>query len=121
MFVRFLLVGGSGFLMDVGLTFLLIHLGVAPWLARPPAIASAAMFTWLANRQFTYKVTSPKSTQEATRYALVATLMAALNYSIYLVLLRFSLAPVVAVTLATAIQTVVSFAAYRQFVFNLPR
>lgn len=121
MFLRFLLVGGSGFVIDVGLTYLLISLGVAPWLARPPAIASAAVFTWLANRQFTYRVRSQKSTQEAARYALVATLMAALNYAVYLVLLGLSVAPVLAVTLATAIQTVASFFAYRRFVFHLPR
>lgn len=121
MFFRFLLVGGSGFVIDLGLTYLLISLGVAPWLARPPAIASAAVFTWLANRQFTYRVSSQKSPREAARYVLVATIMATLNYLVYLVLLRFSLAPVIAVTLATAIQTMASFFAYRRFVFNLPR
>ena len=121
MFVRFLLVGGSGFVIDVGLTYLLIRLGLAPWLARPPAIVCAAVFTWLANRQFTYQVTSQKSAHEATRYALVATLMATLNYAIYLVLIGISLVPVMAVTFATAIQTVLSFYAYRRFVFLLPR
>lgn len=38
MFRRFLLVGGVGFLIDAGLTRLLIALGLAPWLARVPAI-----------------------------------------------------------------------------------
>jgi len=121
MFIRFLLVGGTGFVIDAGLTYLLIYLGVAPWLARPPAIAIAAVFTWMANRQFTYQVTAQKSSREAARYALVAVAMAAVNYSIYLILIGFSMAPMVAVTLATAVQTVISFFAYRRFAFKLPR
>lgn len=118
MFIRFLLVGGLGFVIDLGLTYLLIHLGVEPWLARPPAIISAALFTWLANRQFTYKIKVKKNTYEAMRYALVAMAVAAMNYSIYIALIEFDIAPILAVTMATAVQTIVSFHAYRWFAFK---
>lgn len=118
MFIRFLLVGGFGFFIDIGLTYFLISLGVAPWLARPPAIVSAALFTWLANRQFTYKIATEKSTQEAIRYALVAAVVAIMNYSIYMVLISFAIDPALAVAMATAAQTVVSFFAYKWFAFK---
>lgn len=117
MFRRFLLVGGVGFLMDAGLTRLLIALGLVPWLARVPAILCATTFTWLANRRFTYEVKTARSTREAFRYALVAAIMTLVNYSIYLMLINRGLAPVAAITFATACQSVMSFLAYGHFVF----
>ena len=82
MFIRFLLVGGIGFFIDVGTTYLLIQLGISAWSSRIPAILLAMLFTWLANRIFTYKVNRPSSTNEAFRYALVAIFMAFFNYFI---------------------------------------
>ena len=118
MFLRFLMVGGSGFLIDAGLTYLGIAWGMAPWLARIPAIASAMAYTWLMNRCFTYRVATARSASEATRYALVALAMALLNYLIYVALVAGGLAPLAAVILATGCQTILSFHAYRRFVFR---
>lgn len=118
MFIRFLIVGGAGFCIDAGLTYLLIQLTFAPWLARIPAIALAMVFTWLANRYFTYQVKRVRSASEAVRYAIVALCMALLNYLIYVVLVWYGVWPLAAVTLATACQTLLSFHAYRHFVFR---
>lgn len=118
MFIRFLLVGGVGFCIDAGLTYLLIQLTIAPWLARIPAIFLAMVFTWLANRYFTYRVTRARSTIEAMHYSIVALIMALVNYLIYIFLVRYGIWPVAAVTLATACQTMISFHAYRHFVFR---
>ena len=118
MFLRFLLVGGLGFAIDAGFTHLLVYVGLDPWLARIPAIVMAATFTWLANRHFTYQVKVAKTTTEAMRYALVALAMALFNYLIYFILVRYFVLPVVAVTIATACQTIVSFRFYRLFVFK---
>lgn len=118
MFIRFLLVGGLGFCIDAGFTYLLVQLTIEPWLARIPAIFLAMSFTWLANRYFTYRVKKVRSTSEAMRYLLVALVMALFNYLIYFFLVRFGIWPVAAVTLATACQTLISFHAYRYFVFK---
>lgn len=118
MFRRFLLVGGVGFVIDAGLTRLLIEVGLAPWLARVPAILSSMTFTWLANRRFTYEVKAPRSANEALRYALVATTMTVVNYSIYVMLINRGMPPVAAITFATACQSVMSFLAYRHLVFT---
>ena len=118
MFFRFLLAGGSGFAIDAGITYLLVWLGVAPWLARMPAILIAMTYTWLANRHFTYKVKKKRSADEAVRYAFAAAAMALLNYLIFVLLVRHGTQPVVAVTLATACQTVLSFQIYRRLVFR---
>lgn len=118
MFFRFMLVGGTGFLIDAGITYLLVLLEIAPWLARIPAIALAMVYTWTANRYFTYKVNQARTINEAIRYALVALTMAAINYLIYLALLRYDIWPIAAVTIATACQTILSFHAYRRLVFR---
>lgn len=118
MFFRFLLVGGSGFLIDAGLTYLLILFGLPPWLARIPAIASAMAYTWIANRHFTYEVENARTTGEAIRYAAVAAAMAFINYLIYFALVSNGIWPVAAVTIATACQTILSFHLYRHLVFR---
>jgi putative flippase GtrA len=118
LFFRFILVGGLGFVIDVGLTYLLIQFNVAPWMARAPAIMLAMIFTWLANRHFTYGVKTSRSSREAIRYATVAMGMALINYVIFFVLLRYGVRPVFAVIFATAFQTMLSFFAYRRFVFG---
>ena len=118
MFVRFLLVGGSGFVIDAGITWLLLASGAAAWLARIPAILAAMAFTWLANRHFTYALTTARSASEATRYFLMAAFMAGLNYAVYLLLVQAGLAAVPAVALATGLQAGLSFFAYRDIVFK---
>lgn len=118
LFFRFLLVGGSGFLIDSGITYFLHALGASPWLARIPAIALAMACTWAGNRRFTYEVKSDPIGGEAVRYATVAAAMALLNYLIYLVLVSNGVRPVVAVTVSTACQTLLSFRLYRQIVFG---
>ncbi len=118
MFSRFLLVGGGGFLVDAGLTWMLTSIGVAPWLARVPAILLAMTFTWLANRHFTYQVQSNRTVNEAVRYFLTAAVMASGNYALYLVLVNGGVPAPAGVALSTACQTVFSFFMYRAFVFR---
>jgi len=120
-FSRFLLVGGLGFFIDAGGTSLLILLGVAAWAARVPAIILAIVFTWLANRNFTYQIDRPKSVNEAARYAIAAALMAALNYIVFLVLITNQIWPLAAITVSTGIQAAISFHFYRIFVFKMAK
>lgn len=116
--LRFLLVGGSGFLIDASITYLLNSFGAKPWLARIPAIVLAMTYTFVANRKFTYNVDTLDTTSEFIRYITVASVMALLNYLIYLVMVSKGVLPVVAVTFATAFNTGLSFHLYRIFVFR---
>ena len=117
-FLRFLIVGGTGFLIDAGITLLLVKSFVVPWVARIPAIATAMLFTWIANRYFTYAAKAQPTHREAVAYFSVAMAMAALNYGVYVALISAGLLPIVAVTLATVCQTVASFHGYKRFVFG---
>jgi putative flippase GtrA len=119
-FARFLCVGILGFLVDVGLTQGLILCGVTPLVARPPAIATAMLVTWLANRRYAFSVKTKRSLAELLRYMLVAVSMALLNYAIYFQLVVNGVWPALAVTIATAVQTVFSFLGYRHFAFQPP-
>ena len=121
-FLRFLIVGGTAYLIDVGVTYLLLlKVGLPAWLARVPALLLAMCYAWLLNRRFTYRVDRNRTAREAISYALVAGAMAMVNYLIYLVLISAHVLPVIAVTLATACQTIISFHSYRHFVFKTLR
>lgn len=116
-FLKFLVIGGGGFVVDAVCTTFLLQLGASPWQARPPAIFLAMLFTWLANRRFTYMVGSRRTLAEGMRYGSVALGMAVINYVLYLVLIRLGTHSLLALTIATACQVIVSFHAYRHIVF----
>ena len=118
MFFRFLCVGGIGFIIDIAITYLLIALKADPWIARIPAIFFALLFTWLANRHFTYEIKNNRTLKEALSYASVSLVVSIFNYAIYVYLVRIGMQPVVAVTIATFCQTILSFNLYRRIVFK---
>lgn len=117
-FLRFVIIGGLGFAVDAGLTLVLIQAGLQPWQARVPAILAAMACTWAANRRFTYQASKSRPLAEAGRYATVALVMACCNYALFIALVALGAPPFVAVVVATACQTVVSFWAYKRFVFG---
>jgi putative flippase GtrA len=117
-FVRFLFVGGIGFLVDAGGTWLLVYAGLSPLVARVPAIVAAVCITWLLNRTLTFKVKAPRSSAELARYFTVAASSAAMNYLLYSILVFAGLHPVVAVAFATIALMLYSFFAYRHAVFR---
>jgi putative flippase GtrA len=117
-FARFVLVGGTAFCIDAGLTLLLIHLGLPASLARIPAIGIAMVFTWLANRRFTYRVQARRSAAEALRYGAVAVTMALLSYLLYRLFLNAGLSPFPSIVGATALQTGISYVAYKRLAFR---
>ncbi len=118
-FLKFLVVGGLGFVVDAGITMGLIRLGISPLVARPPAILAAMVFTWLANRQVTFAVRHRKTLGEVIRYSGVAIVAALLNYVIYSGLISLTVTPFVAIVIATALVAVFSFFGYKRFAFGL--
>jgi putative flippase GtrA len=117
-FIRFLIVGGLGFILDTGITLALIHFGLSAFIARVPAILSAMAFTWLANRRITFRLSTKPTDKEAIRYFTVAISMACFNYLLFSVLVMMSVPAFLSITFATAIQTVFSFYGYKKFAFK---
>lgn len=116
--LRFVLVGGVGFCVDAGLVYILTRSGLSPLLARVPALTAAIVTTWLLNRAYSFRVETPRSAAELTRYSVVALTSAALNFAIYAVLTFIGIGPVVAVALSTICLLFYSFHGYRRFAFG---
>ena len=120
-FVRFALVGGTGFVIDAGLLALLHHgAGLDPFPSRLVSISASALTTWRLNRTLTFGASGLSQASEGLRYGIVAALTAGLNYLIYAaaLLLWPSLPPLVAAVLATLAAMGFSYAGYSRLVFG---
>lgn len=117
-FLRFLVVGAIGFVVDAGLVFVLTAAGLSAFVARVPALAAAILATWLLNRTVTFRVAAPRSREELTRYTVVALSSAALNYALYAGLVALGMWPVAAVALATICLLFYNFIGYRRYAFR---
>jgi putative flippase GtrA len=120
-FLRFALVGGTGFLIDAGLLAALHNGGgLDPFTARLISICASAFTTWRLNRSLTFGASNRNQAVEGARYATVAVLTAAFNYCLYALALIVwpALPPLAAMTGATAAAMLFSYAGYSRFVFT---
>ncbi|OHV78988.1 GtrA family protein [Rhizobium sp. LCM 4573] len=117
----FLIAGGSGFLIDAGITLALIEWTPAgPYIARAIAIFAAMGFTWFVNRNYTFGRSSHSLTIEGIRYWTVGITAALVNYVVYSVLLYRApvLQPLAAIVFASLAGMAYSFFGYSRFVFR---
>lgn len=117
-FMRFVVIGGAGFVIDAGLTHTLMLSGLTHWWARMPAILAAMAFTWQCNRRWTYGLVRKPGWQEAGRYFSVAGTVASLNYAAYALLALAGVSPLIGIVVATALQSGTAFFGYRRFAFQ---
>lgn len=119
-FGKFAIVGVIGFIVDFGLTLLLVHFGVDALLARLFALATAMVTTWRLNRAMTFGASNTSQTSEGLRYFIVAITVASVNYAIYagLLLSIESLTPLMALLISSAFANSLSFLGYRYFAFK---
>lgn len=120
-FLRFALVGGTGFAIDAGLLAALHNgLGIDPFSARLVSIGASALTTWRLNRAITFGASDRSQASEGARYAAVAALTAGLNYLVYaMLLLTFADLPaLLAAMAATLVAMGFSYAGYSRFVFS---
>ncbi|MEL7232390.1 MAG: GtrA family protein [Pseudomonadota bacterium] len=118
--IRFGLVGGTGFVVDAGLTIGLQSAGLDIFSSRLIAIALAMLVTWRLNRSLTFGASTTSQVSEGWRYICIAVLAAAINYAVYIALMltipwMFTL---LAVALATGVSMVVSYLGYNHWVFK---
>ena len=119
-FLRFAIVGGTGFLIDAGLLALLHHgVGIDPFSARLASIIVAAFSTWRLNRLVTFGASRASQTTEGLRYAAVAALTACFNYAVYAAMLIAwpGLPPLAAAIFATLAAMIFSYLGYSRIVF----
>lgn len=117
----FLASGGIAFATDAGLLFLLTrHLGVEPIVARALSIPVAIVASWLAHRTLTFRMPTPPSLVELTRFAGLQSLSALVNFGAYAAVLlwRPGTEPLVALVAASCVAMVVAYVGMRFAVFR---
>jgi putative flippase GtrA len=120
-FIRFVIVGATGFLVDAGTLWLLLTFSpLGPLSARVIAIALAMTATWLLNRSFTFGASKRSMVVEGFRYGVIAVITSLVNYGIYAGLLIMAplLSPYAALVFASIAAMLFSFFGYSRFVFR---
>jgi putative flippase GtrA len=123
-FLRFALVGGTGFLIDAALLAILHHgAGFDPFSARVLSISASAFSTWRLNRRITFEPSGRHQASEGLRYGVVAALTAGVNYLLYALALVLwpALPPIAALIGATLLAMGLSYAGYSRLVFQRAR
>lgn len=118
--IHFLIAGFSAFAVDAAMLHWLVALGLSPLTARPFAILIAMICGWLINRTWTFPMAGRPRLAEFARYAAVASISSLINYAVFaaVLILRPATLPFVALVIATAISTIVSYSGYRFFTFR---
>ena len=118
--LRFLTVGGLGLVTDLGTFSIVFALGPHPLLARVVSLAAATLVTWRLNRALTFDHSGRRSTDEATRYALVTLVAQGTSYSIFaaLILTKLAAVPQMARLIGAAIAAFISYNGHRLFAFK---
>ena len=91
-FLRFSIVGAAGYFVDVGVLYLMLHLGLDLYSARVVSFLTAATSTWIGNRWYTFSV-NESSRQSLSRewaaYVGAMSLGGLANYGAYALLITF--------------------------------
>ena len=126
-FIQFCIAGGIAFLIDSGVTHLLIHqFGIEPFRARIPAIVVAVLFTWLYNRYISFRHRRSRNRlAEFGRYVVGNAFGLAANYGAYaLVIATVAFTrewPIIAVAAGSVAGFLINYVSAHHFVFRGPR
>ncbi len=115
---RFLIVGGSAFLIGLASLEILTRIGLSPYIAQFPVLGLAVTYTWACNRRWTFAQQQQPSWQEYGRYVLASLGGMAVNALVFSGLTYTGLPTYAAFSLATLAAMFANFAGYRFFAFN---
>lgn len=119
--LRFVLVGGIGFVADAAMLVLLLAVTpLGPLAARLFSIGVALGVTWLCNRSLTFPPSQRGMLREGARYGGVGVTTSIVNYLVYsgLLLAMPSMPPLLALVLASLAAMVLSYIGYSRLVFD---
>ncbi|GGC54318.1 GtrA family protein [Chelatococcus reniformis] len=121
-FLRFCVVGGLGFVTDLGVLLAAVWLGAGPLAGRGLSFGIAVVVTWLLNRTLTFKAGTRPSMREFASYLSVQIVGLLVNLTVYVTLIAFGpgvlASPAVALAIASAIALVVNYSGARSFAFH---
>ena len=119
----FCISGGVGFLVDAGVLYALIGLGLNPYAARVVSFLCAVFATYLVNSKYTFShVRGQSRTRQAAKYLLAMSLGGACNYAAYAAMLAVlphaRLSPLFALMMGSFVGLFVNFASSKFWVFK---
>lgn len=122
-FLRFVMVGAAGFLVDAGaLTFATSVLGLGLYSGRVFSYLCAATFTWICNRRFTFARTDDAAVVQWLRFLGANAIGGAVNYGVYAAVVAFSAVgaayPVLGVAAGSVAGLIFNFAVSKYWVFR---
>lgn len=108
-FLQFALIGTAGFLVNEGVLFVALHLGLNKYQAWFPAFAVAVTFTWWGNRSLTFRdrAATRNIVREWLTFVLTNGLGALANFGTYYLLVKYGPSPVGNPLLANVVGTLV--------------
>jgi putative flippase GtrA len=121
--LRFGIAGVLGFVVDAGMLYLALKLGLGPYAGRAVSFFCAVFVTWQFNRRFTFERNTTRSVwREWNEYLLAMAFGGACNYGAYAVAIKFlpagALTPLLAVALGSIAGMFVNFISAKVWVFR---
>jgi putative flippase GtrA len=123
--LRFGIVGGIGFLVDAGVLYAMLTLGLGPYSGRVVSFLAAATTTFILNRSFTFRRDSLSDTHPAGEWLVYLGLMVIgglVNYGTYAAAVALSEPvhryPVIGVALGSVAGMAINFWTSKTMVFE---
>ncbi len=122
-FLRFVIVGAAGFLVDAAALMLATSVfGLGLYSGRVFSYLCAATFTWICNRRFTFAGTGQPAAVQWLRFLGANAIGGAVNYGVYAAIVTFSALgaayPVLGVAAGSAAGLIFNFAVSKYWVFR---
>ncbi len=90
-FLKFMIVGGVAFLVDAGLLLITTELlNLPPEIGRIFSFLGAVTTTWYLNRTYTFTTASRPTLKEFVSYVLAMSFGLAVNYAVFVALIRLN-------------------------------
>ncbi len=109
---RFVAVGGLAFVLDAGLVFALVHLGLDVYLSRALSLIVVVLFTFVLNRQATFAATGWPSVQEVAAYVAASLIGLLINYLVFVGAIWVKFPLLLAMAAGTIVASTFNFLAY---------
>ena len=121
-FLRFVLVGGAGFVVDASVLTLLVNgLGYGHYVSRAASFLLAVTFTWWINRHWVFKAGAP-SGREYSGYFGVQLIGAFINLADYVLAIELypelATLPIIPLAIGAAVALPSNFFLARRFVYR---